>query len=75
MRKVLAATMFAALLASSAEVSAQSKATPQGERACRGDVARLCRAMQDEAAVLNCLVSNKEKLSKPCQSILTANGH
>ena len=76
MRAMFVAAALALLLLPSAEVSAQSKGSPQEQRACRGDVAKLCRSgMQDEASVLSCLVSNKEKLSKPCQEVLTANGH
>ena len=76
MHGIFAAITMALLLLSSADGLAQVKGTPQEQRACRGDVAKLCRSgMQDEAAVLNCLVSNREKLSKPCQEVLAANGH
>jgi len=75
MRGIFAVAAFA-LLMSSAQLLAQAPRTPQQERACRGDVAKLCRsATQDEAAVLSCLVGNKTKLSKPCQEVLAANGH
>ena len=76
MRGIFPLAAFALLLSSSAELSAQTPRTPQQERACRGDVAKLCRSStQDEAAVLSCLVGNKAKLSKPCQDVLAANGH
>lgn len=76
MREMFAAAVFISALLPTADVSAQTKGSPQEQRACRGDVAKLCRSgMQDEAAVLSCLVSNREKLSKPCQTVLAANGH
>lgn len=76
MREMSVTAAVVLLLLSSAEVSAQMKGNPQEQRACRGDVAKLCRSgMQDEASVLSCLVTNREKLSKPCQTVLAANGH
>jgi hypothetical protein len=55
---------------------AQNRGTPQEQRACRGDVAKHCKGgAQDENAILACLVSNRDKLTKACQSVLTAHGH
>ena len=55
---------------------AQNRGSPQEQRACRGDVAKHCKGgAQDESAILACLISNRDKLSKPCQGVLTAHGH
>ena len=48
----------------------------RGDRACRGDVSRLCRKVMDqgEGAVLNCLQENEKKLSRGCRKVLEDNG-
>jgi hypothetical protein len=48
----------------------------RGDKACRGDVGRLCRKVMDqgEGAVLNCLQNNEKKLSRGCRKVLEDNG-
>ena len=48
----------------------------RGDKACRGDVSRLCRKVMDqgEGAVLNCLQNNEKKLSRGCRKVLEDNG-
>jgi hypothetical protein len=48
----------------------------RGDRACRGDVSRLCRKVMDqgEGAVLGCLQNNEKKLSRACRKVLEDNG-
>ena len=55
---------------------AQDADRERGERACRGDVSRLCRKVmnQDDAVVLNCLQTNEKKLSRGCRKVLEEHG-
>jgi hypothetical protein len=48
----------------------------RGEKACRGDVSRLCRKVMDQGdgAVLNCLQTNEKKLGRACRKVLEDNG-
>jgi Cysteine rich repeat len=44
----------------------------RGDKACRGDVRRLCKAVIDhgDLAVLNCLQTNRTKLHGTCTKFL-----
>jgi hypothetical protein len=44
----------------------------RGDKACRGDVRRLCKAVieQGDLAVLNCLQTNRTKLHGTCTKFL-----
>ena len=44
----------------------------RGDKACRGDVRRLCKAVIDQGdlAVLNCLQTNRTKLNGTCTRFL-----
>ena len=44
----------------------------RGDKACRGDVQRLCKNVVDhgDIAVLNCLQTNRTKLSGNCTKFL-----
>jgi hypothetical protein len=44
----------------------------RGDRACRGDVQRLCKGVvnQGDMAVLSCLQTNRSKLSGTCTRFL-----
>ena len=65
-----------ALLA--AQVATTSLASAQkGEDACSRDVVRFCRPVMNngDAAVLGCLKEHRAQVSKPCEKILSENGH
>jgi hypothetical protein len=44
----------------------------QGDRACKADVTRYCKAVfnQGDMAILQCLQTNRAKLNRPCSSFL-----
>jgi len=49
----------------------------QWPRECRGDIARVCRSVMQEAdqAILKCLQSSEPKLSRGCRKLLQSYGH
>ena len=51
---------------------AQDPVREKGDRACKGDVNRLCKAVlsQGDMAILQCLQNNKLRLSRPCSGFL-----
>ena len=51
---------------------AQDDVRQRGDRACKGDVNRLCKAVlqQGDMGILACLQQNGKKLSRPCSSFL-----
>ena len=62
------------LAAPSGPVRAQGT---KGEHdACRGDVARLCRHVRppDQMLILECLKSNRARLSRGCNKVLEEHG-
>lgn len=49
--------------------------TPAEQSACRRDSIRFCRdVLSDNMRVLACLQSNRAKISKACQAVLTSHG-
>ena len=63
---VLAAVAFAG--------AAFAQGTPQQRAACRGDVARLCKGINDTGAIHGCLQSNFSRLSARCQKVVSGQG-
>lgn len=53
---------------------ALAQGTPQQRSACRGDVSRFCRGMEDTGAIHGCLQSNYSKLRPACQKVLSGQG-
>jgi hypothetical protein len=50
--------------------AAFAQGTPQQRAACRSDVARFCRGMNDTGSIHGCLQSNYSKLRPACQKVL-----
>jgi hypothetical protein len=50
--------------------AALAQGTPQQRAACRGDVARFCKGMQDTGAIHGCLQSNSSRISERCRRVL-----
>ena len=51
--------------------------TPEEQEACRPDVRKFCHTVKmadGNAAFLDCLKANRDKLSKPCRAALESNG-
>jgi hypothetical protein len=48
--------------------------TPEQQRACRSDVQRFCREMQNQGdyAIADCLKTNSRRLSSPCRRVIEA---
>ena len=49
---------------------AYAQGTPQQRAACRGDVARFCKGMDDTGAIHGCLQSNRAKISARCRAVI-----
>ena len=48
--------------------------TPEQQRACRHDVQRFCREMQNQGdyAIADCLKTNERRLSSACRRVIEA---
>jgi Cysteine rich repeat len=74
--------MIRALLISAAILGVGSTALAQSgsseeQEACRPDVRKFCHTVKmadGNAAFLDCLKANRDKLSKPCRTALESNG-
>ena len=74
--------MIRAILISVAILSVCSTAfaqsgSPDEQEACRPDVRKFCHKIKmadGNAAFLECLKANRDKLSKPCRAALESNG-
>ena len=67
----------ALLLSSIPQASAQQQSDRQrGDRVCRNDATRLCRAVleQGDFAILACFQQNARRLSRPCRDFLREMG-
>jgi hypothetical protein len=51
--------------------TAFAQGTPQQRSACRSDVARFCKGMDDTGAIHGCLQSHYAKLRPACQKVLS----
>jgi hypothetical protein len=69
---VLALVVVTTLASSPAFATTEAEA----RAACTGDVFRYCvSAIPNLDRIIACLQGQKQKVSKPCQAVLTANGH
>jgi hypothetical protein len=50
--------------------AAGHKGTPEQQRACRPDVLRLCRGINDDEAIYDCLKANSAKLRSACRDVI-----
>jgi hypothetical protein len=50
--------------------AAFAQGTPQQRAACRGDVGRFCKGMNDTNAIHGCLQSNRSRISARCRQVL-----
>jgi hypothetical protein len=46
------------------------KGSPEQQRACRTDAARLCRGIRDDLAIADCLKANTSKLRQQCRQVV-----
>ena len=53
-------------------IAVAQDARERGDKACRGDVRRLCKSVLDQGdmAILSCLQTNRSKLSGTCTKFL-----
>jgi hypothetical protein len=75
--KLFSGSMLAVVVATTL-ASSPAFATSEAEAraACTGDVFRYCvSAIPNLDRIIVCLRGQKEKISKPCQAVLSANGH
>jgi len=66
----LIVTLFAVMIPTLCQ--AQDDVRQRGDRACKADVNRLCKAVlqQGDMGILACLQENAKRLSRPCSSFL-----
>jgi hypothetical protein len=71
-----AAVAFSLAMIASTAATAQDDVRARGDRACRSDAPRLCKAVlgQGDMVVLSCFQQNKNKLSASCRKFLTEVG-
>jgi hypothetical protein len=51
------------------------KGTPEERESCRRDTVRLCKGVAPEdGPMLNCLKTNRQKLSAACRTVLETHG-
>ena len=75
--KLLSGSVLVVVVATTL-ASSPAFATGEAEAraACTGDVFRYCvSAIPNLDRIIVCLRGQKEKISKPCQAVLSANGH
>jgi hypothetical protein len=66
-------------LAAVTAASAQGKGDARERAACRPDVMRFCKQFvkdnnEDVVSILNCLESNRSRISKACSAVLASHG-
>jgi hypothetical protein len=66
-------------LAAVTMVSAQGQGDARERAACRPDVMRFCKQLvkdnnDDVISILNCLQSNRARISKACNQVLVSHG-
>jgi hypothetical protein len=66
-------------LAAGTTVSAQDQGDARERAACRPDVRRFCKQLlknnnDDVISILNCLQSNRARISKACNQVLVSHG-
>jgi hypothetical protein len=66
-------------LAAVTTVSAQGQGDARERAACRPDVMRFCKQLvknnnDDVISILNCLQSNRARISKACNQVLVSHG-
>lgn len=68
--------MLAVLLATAAPAfSAEQPVTEAEKRACRGDVAKLCKGVQGgEKGLRECMEKQCDKVSAACRDVMTKRG-
>jgi hypothetical protein len=72
----IAATLTLATVTSA---SAQGQGDPRERAACSPDVMRFCKEIakgnnEDVVSILNCLESNRSRISKACSEVLASHG-
>lgn len=51
--------------------AAHAQGTPQQRAACRSDVVRFCKGIENPDAIHSCLQSNYSKISARCKTVLS----
>lgn len=71
MNRYLPAVLLAlALLPAAAAAQEKHAGTPEQQRACRPDVVRHCRGIQDDQIILECLRANVHSLRPACRQVI-----
>ncbi len=75
-RHLLVLALSLAVLPAVASAEEGHLGTPQQQRACRPDVQRLCRGMQNQGdyAIADCLRTNIRRLTPACRRVIEAGG-
>jgi hypothetical protein len=72
---VLVLVVATTTLASSPAFAFSLAGVAQAHAACEGDVNRYCASAPSLGQVIACLQQNKQKISKPCQALMSAYGY
>jgi hypothetical protein len=69
---VLSLTVFSLVVAAEERPAESHQGTLEEQRACRSDVARHCRSVQDKGddAMVDCLKANIKKLKPSCRQVI-----
>lgn len=78
MRRIVALTVVLTVAAATS-ASAQGQGDAKERAACRPDVMRFCKQFvkdnnEDVVSILNCLESNRSRISKGCSDVLASHG-
>jgi hypothetical protein len=78
MRRIIALTVLLTLAAGTS-ASAQGQGDAKERAACRPDVMSFCKQFvkdnnEDVVSILNCLESNRSRISKACSAVLASHG-
>ena len=50
--------------------TANAQGTTQQRAACRGDVARFCKGINDPGTIYSCLQQNSSRISRRCRDVI-----
>jgi hypothetical protein len=74
---VIRVVIVAAALVCSSSLALAASGSPEERAACRPDVRKFChdvRMAAGDAAFVECLKANRDKLTKECRAALESNG-
>ena len=74
---IIRAFLISAAIFAASQAALAQTGSPDEQEACRPDVRKFCHKLKmadGNAAFLECLKANRDRLSKPCRAALESNG-